>query len=74
MNHIWLGSAFLGLTKHTNCLYVMSFMQSAGTSCWKMSLIVLVGFFMRPLMPFADHPNLLAADRLHAFFVFWAGY
>jgi hypothetical protein len=67
VNCIWLGSAFLGLTEHTNCPYVMSFMQSAGTLSWKMNSIVLVGFFMRPLMSFANRPNLLAADRLHAF-------
>jgi hypothetical protein len=72
VNHIWLGSAFLGLTKHVNCPYVMSFLQSAGTLCWEMNLIVLVGILMRPQMPFANPPNLLAADRLHAFFVFWA--
>ncbi len=41
-----------------------------GTLCWKMNLTVLVGFFMRPPMPFANRPNLLAADRLHAFLYF----
>jgi hypothetical protein len=70
MNRIWLGSAFLGLAKHTNCPYVTSFLRSAGTSCWEMNLIVLVGFLMRLPMPFASHPNLLAADRLHAFLNF----
>ncbi len=74
MNCIRLGSAFLGLTKHTNCLYVMSFLQSASILCLEMNSIVLVGFLMRPPMPFASCPNLLAADadRLHAVFLFWA--
>ncbi len=70
VNCIWLGSAFLGLTKHTNCPYVTSFMRSAGTLCWEMNSIVLVGFLMHPPMPFASYPNLLAADRLHAFLYF----
>ncbi len=70
MNHIWLGSAVLGLTKHTNCPYVTSFLQSAGILCLEMNSIVLVGFLMRPPMSFTSHPNLLAADRLHAFFYF----
>jgi hypothetical protein len=67
VNRIWLGSAFLGLTKHMNCPYVMSFLRSAGTLCWEMNWIVLVGFLMHPPMPFASCPNLLAADRLHVF-------
>jgi hypothetical protein len=46
------------------------FMRSAGTSCWKINSIVLVGFFMQPPMPFANCPNLLAAERLHAFLCF----
>ena len=46
VNCIQLGSAFYGLTVHMNCLYVMSFIQSAGTLCWKINSIVLVGFFM----------------------------
>jgi hypothetical protein len=46
------------------------FMWSAGTSCWKINSIVLVGFFMQPPMPFANCPNLLAAERLHAFLCF----
>jgi hypothetical protein len=69
MNCIWLGSAFLGLTEHMNCPYVMSFLRSASTLCWEMNSMVLVGFFMQPPMPFASHPNLLAADRLHDFFI-----
>jgi hypothetical protein len=69
MNCIWLGSALLGLTEHMNCLYVTLFMWSTGTSYWKMNSIVLVGFFMRPPMPFANHPNSLAADRVHPFCV-----
>jgi hypothetical protein len=32
-----------------------------------MNLIVLVGFFMRPPMPLANCPDLLAADRVHPF-------
>jgi hypothetical protein len=70
VNRIWLGSAFSGLTKHKNCPYVTSFLRSAGTSCWEMNSIVLVGFSMRPPMPFARCLNSLAADRHHAFFVF----
>ncbi len=70
VNRIRLGSAFLGLTKHMNCPYVMSFLWSAGISWSEMNLIVLVGFLMRPPMPFSSHPNLLAADRLHAFLYF----
>jgi hypothetical protein len=70
MNRIWLGSAFLSLTEHTNCLYVMSFLRSAGTLYWEMNSIVLLGFLMCPQMPFASCLNLLAADRLHAFLYF----
>jgi hypothetical protein len=70
VNCIWLGSAFLGLTKHTNCPYVTSFLRSVGISCSEMNSIVLVGFLMCPPMPFASFPNLLAADRLHAFLYF----
>jgi hypothetical protein len=72
MNRIWLGSAFLGLTKHTNCPYVMLFLRSAGTLFWEMNSIVLVGFLMHPPMPFASCLNSLAADRLHAVLYFWA--
>ncbi len=50
MNRIWLGSAFLGLTKHTNCQYLMSFLQSASISCLEMNSIVLVGFLISPPM------------------------
>jgi hypothetical protein len=67
VNFIWLGSAFLGLTEHMNYSYVKSFLWFAGTSCWEMNLIMLVGFLMRPLMPFAHRPKLLAAERLHTF-------
>ncbi len=70
MNRIWLGSAFFGLMEHMNCPYVTYFLRSAGISCWEMNSIVLVGFFMRPLMPFASCPNSLAADRPHAFLYF----
>jgi hypothetical protein len=70
VNHIWLGSAFLGLTEHTNSPYVTLFLWSAGTLFWEMNLIVLVGFLMCPPMPFASHPNSLAADRLHAVLYF----
>ncbi len=70
MNHIWLGSVFLGLTEQRNCPYVTSFLRSAGTLCWEMNSVVLVEFLMRPPMPFASFPNLLAADRLHAVLYF----
>ena len=33
-------------------------------------LVVLVGFFILLPMPFANHPNLLANERLHAFLYF----
>jgi hypothetical protein len=35
-----------------------------------MNFIALVGFLMRPPMPFSSHPNSLAADKLHAFLYF----
>jgi hypothetical protein len=67
-----VGLCHSGLTVQTNCLCVMSFMYSASTLCWKINSIVLAGFYMRPLMLFANRPNLLADERLHVFFVFWA--
>ena len=66
VNRVRLGSAFSGRTVHTNCPYVTSFNRSVGTSCWNINLMVLVGFFIRPPMPFANHPNLLADERLRA--------
>jgi hypothetical protein len=35
-------------------------------SCWNINSIVFVGFFIQPLMSFANHPNSLADERLHA--------
>jgi hypothetical protein len=67
VNCIRLGSAFSGLTENTNCPYAMSSLHSASISCSEMNLIVLVGFLMRPPMPFACRLNFLAADRLLAF-------
>ncbi len=46
--HIWLVSAFSGLTVHTNCPCVTSFMHSASTLCWKIKSMLLVGFIMQP--------------------------
>jgi hypothetical protein len=35
-----------------------------------MNSMVLVEFFILPLMPFAKLPNLLADERLHAYLYF----
>ncbi len=48
VNRVQLVLVFLGRSVHTNCQYVTSFMQSAGTSCWWMSLIVLVPLIHPP--------------------------
>ena len=66
VSSVRLGSAFSGHIVHTNCPYVTSFICSVGTLCWNINSIVLVGFFILPPMPFANLPNSLADERLHA--------
>ena len=57
-----LGSAFCGLTSHTNRPYVQSLKRSTGTWFFGMNLMVLVPLTLPPT-PCANLPNSLADER-----------
>ena len=60
-------------TLQTNFLYVTYFLQLFGMSFLRMSVILLVGFYIRPSTPSARGPNSFTDDMLQ-FFLFFGSF